>query len=803
MGYVTVRIAGTDDTVLFPDTMSDAEIAAVLARRFPPPKPAQPKEKLDPRTHPAMRLSPLEDLRLMEGSLAVKLNELRETPDDPHLQRDVEFTRRKVEALRKRAGVQTPVAPAPPPMPPAPEPSADPKPAAGPTVRGLEEAQRERAARKERAAALRRLVQDLEEQGQPEDVIAPLRAEADAAAAEAERTGVGTAWRTGLGIAGGTLGTLGGALAGSVAGPLGVTGGGLAGSALGTGLGSYLGTKLDIAASADSISAEDAEQLLHDNVVEDVLLDTAGNALFFVGGKALRVAMTPRLREVMARVMHRRRAAQRVATAVEAATAQAKIGRAPPDAPSAAAEAVRTLGRYERDVVPTPGQITGRPSPVERVVRSMHPYAFLEAEDALRQGAEAIRRDVVGANVPQARQALGESVQTLAEVVERAVKQRTGPVFERAQRDAGTVDYRGVRDIIARELAAHERTPGGKFRSSEAALLRNMAEGLGAVEKEALAEGLGAVEKGVRADAVPFETALAFLSTNKARLRDTADATAPSGPFRKTLADIVQAASEAEDVALAGMPSSQPLREARDAYRTLMATKYGDELAKVLARPPEDVGEYFWKKGTVQEIAALNRLIKLAEAEKAVAPEAASELRAKLMRGFLAQAVPDVDAAATWSKKLGADPRLRDTWQALLATDPAVAREVNRNMRMLEEVAKIASRTNADLGLKGGSYLGNLPQRSLVGALAGFISPTYAVLVFSAEFLTGAMALAATRGDLKALRSIRAVLGAMRAGDRAIRAPAFRHAMADVIQFGLANGLLPPEDTQPQEETQQ
>lgn len=676
-----------------------------------------------------------------------------------------------------------------------------------PAPRTLEDRQAERTALEQRADRIQELIQQLEEQGQDETVIAPLRQELRNLHAQAKRTGVGSTGRNVGATIGGVLGALGGGAAGSLAGPVGIVAGGVAGSAAGTAAGSALGTKWWDLAQAEPVTADEASQLLRDHVVEDVVWDVAGNALFFVGGKALKVALNPEIRRrLMTEVADLargkvgaklKRAADEATEALFDATRTTTGRQALESATDAHARAAGVPQLLEKSAgaLPTTGQLTGKAGLGERASRSLHPKVFEEAEEKLQAGAREMREELIRPAGQPSRQELGQKILGYADEVEKAVKARTGQVFQDARNQGVAVDFTPVDREVRRILAQDEATPGGMLKAGERAHLQRIIADLERQNPNANVSQPGANQL--------FTTnagAVEFVSGNKARMREMTAEGAPSEPFKKLLAEINDIADTEYQRSL-GKPNvpatmRRDLLKARDDYRNMMETKFGSDVAGALRKNPEDVGRHFWQAGNVTEVQQLNDLLNIAVKEGRATADDAAQLMNEATRGFLAEAVPDVAAAAKWSETLAKDPKKRDTFRALLAR-PGM-QDLDRDMKILEEAAKVASRRNADLALTAGGYLGNLPQRASVGVALGFLSTGAAGALFTADLMAKVLATAATNADKGALRNARVVMRAIQAGDDKFTKPAMREAALKTIEFARANGIAVPT----QEETE-
>jgi hypothetical protein len=699
-------------------------------------------------------------------------------------------------------------------------------PAAAPTQSTLAERQDARARLEQRADALERQIQSLEEMlvGLPDDqqegfrdTIAALRSQQKALRAEISKTGVGTTGRTIGGLVGAVAGGLGGGAAGSLLGPAGTAGGGIAGSAAGTALGSAFGTMADLR-RAQPVTEEEASNLISSNVIEDVVWDVGGNVLLLGAGKVLKLALKPGVKERLMRQLEKEKIAgrvdiadkQRVAAAEELFDVKSRVPgkEAGEEATAAAARqvAVGELADRGRGFVPTPGQITGKAPLKEKLARSLRADDFKAQGEAMEQGARGMREELVAPRGNPSREQLGMTIQKQAESVEQAVKNRTRPVFEAAKRVGVEVDSTPILARIDEILKKDVDSAGRLLKPGERSELEKIARSLrpdvpeseageivailgpdGAAARPAL-EAAGDVAPPV---AKPFtaEGVFDFISGNKRAAREMTADGVPSKFYSDALGDINEIADKQYTEAInqvGGKQFKAALDGARNEYRLMMNAVYDSAVTDALKRNPEDVGRLFWQNGNVTEIKQLQNLLEMGVKEKTLTKDQVKSINESVVRGFLSDGVQSIESAAKWSDMLKADTKKRETWQILIAQEGMG--QLDQGMRVLEQAAKVASTKNAALSYSGSGMISNLPARIAIGVTMGFVGPKALVLFAGAEVWARMMATALARGDKGAFMTMQAVLRASSVGDPK-KMTALRPAVTKLTQWAVENGF--------------
>jgi len=424
-------------------------------------------------------------------------------------------------------------------------------------------------------------------------------------------------------------------------------------------------------------------------------------------------------------------------------------------------EAVEGLSARSGEHVLTPGQVRGRASAAEGAARVGSLEKFDQQQEALRGAAEGMRGELVNPPGQPTREALGDTVQSIAKQTQQKVKERLRPVFKAADNLGVRVDFSDVAARAKAALAADAAVPGGRLAGQERAAL-----------EEIVASLEGKAQSGLLSNSqVGAEAALDFISRQKERLRSMTADWKPSEFYATVVNGLVKSADDAFTAAAnaAGKPGvAAALRNARADYREMMSTIYDDALKLALKKNPEDVGRFFWQKGNVSEPKQLAEMLAMAKREGVLAGKAVSETQGAMARGFLQEAVPNVDAAAKWSQKLRENPALRDTWNAL--TSGQGGAELRHGMEVLEEAAKMASRGNPELL---GSQIASIPLRRAAGwgvgvsLVTGTVSPWMMAAGLSVAGLMKAMATAYTQGNKGALNLIMRVLRTNSAGTAA------------------------------------
>ncbi len=409
----------------------------------------------------------------------------------------------------------------------------------------------------------------------------------------------------------------------------------------------------------------------------------------------------------------------------------------------AGAQAVEELSQRMPGQVPTPGQVAGEAGWWEGISRKANPQVFGKQQDQLGQAAEGMRQDLLNPSgapgrlnptldAQPNRQVLGQRVLQTVDDTERNLKNRLRPTFEQADNLGVHVDMQPVVDKARAAIARLERTNG---HPEELRYLRSLVDTL---ENQHPANLAGSPMVGA-ADTLDMMSGL------KEKLRSTTADWQPSTAFNGIVGDLVNTADKQYAAAAARAGRSdvvQKLLQARNDYREFMDTAYDSAFKTALRRQPEDVGRVFWQGGNDTEIQQFQKMLRIAQREGALGSSESQKIMRDMTRGFLQEAVPNVEAAANWSKTLAENPLRRDTWNALTSTPGG--QQLKATMDLLEQTAKIASRDSAEL-LKNHS-IPLFVQRAASGS-AGYSPVTGAArpgVIATAFGLTGLTRLAAT-----------------------------------------------------------
>ena len=177
----------------------------------------------------------------------------------------------------------------------------------------------------------------------------------------------------------------------------------------------------------------------------------------------------------------------------------------------------------------------------------------------------------------------------------------------------------------------------------------------------------------------------------------------------------------------------------------------------------------------------------LAQREGKMTAAGAEELSRAMTRGFLQEAVPNIDTAAKWSTMLREKPGLRDTWTTL--TSALGGKELRSAMEVLEEASKMAVRGSAAV-----SGVGAVPLRRAEGLglgvsyVTGTIHPGMLATGLAVLPLTRMMATAYTQGNKGVLNMIARVLRAQSAGTAA-GAKAMQAALPVLEEYAAEHGI--------------
>jgi hypothetical protein len=267
------------------------------------------------------------------------------------------------------------------------------------------------------------------------------------------------------------------------------------------------------------------------------------------------------------------------------------------------------------------------------------------------------------------------------------------------------------------------------------------------------------------------EDALDFMSAQKAGLRASPEWT-PSTHFETFVNSLISKADEAYNVAAAKSGNANVVRDlnqARTEYRHMMETVFDDAMKQALKKGssggPEDIGQHLWQNGKVSRIEQLDEMLKLGVKEKSLTADAAEAMRRDVTRGFLQEAVKNVDGAANFSKKLAENARLAETWDVL--TRSPAGRQLKDGMKVLEEAAQMAKLRDSSKNYIPllGVASGRAAQGGLgVSYVTGTINAGMAIAGLSIAGMMKAMATAYTHGDRGAINLMTRVLKSYSAG---------------------------------------
>jgi len=551
-------------------------------------------------------------------------------------------------------------------------------------------------------------------------------------------------------------------------------------------LGSNLRKALDAGAITDERAAEVLAKEMATGFAEDLTWNTAVPLL----GQLLK--QVPGLRGVIAKVAGKLNLnpgaapdADLVAQRAAKVAARVKDAQTPP-----AKQAVEELSARISPQVLTPGQVAGKASLAEQTARISGEEKFAAQHEAVKGAAEGMRGAVMAPAGQPTREAIGTTIQNLAEESQKAMKQRLRPVFKAADASGVKVDFSDVLNRAKAALAADAAIPGGRLAAPERAALSELVDDLGKLA--APAKPAGAVSSGLMdASGKPImkptpavagtppivgaEQALDFISRQKEKLRATTADWKPSAFYETIVGGMTRSADDAFETAAkasggqAGADLVDMLRSAQGQYRDMMSTVYDDAVKQALKKNPEDVGRLFWQRGNVSEPQQLQRLLALARREGKLTAEESKGLTQAMTRGFLQEAVPNVEAAAKWSTMLREKPGLRDTWKVL--TSAPGGAELRGAMEVLEEAAKIAQPGTSDLVGQLGMMA--IPFRRAAGLglgvswVTGVISPGMLAVGLSVDAVTRLMATAYTQGNKGILNMVMRTLRANNAGTAA------------------------------------
>lgn len=517
-------------------------------------------------------------------------------------------------------------------------------------------------------------------------------------------------------------GAVGGGLLGAFGGPLVSALGGTAGSALGTYYGRY---QDEIAKGA---TPEDARAAARDAAGLDIAWSAAGGLVFKLGGKVVRFAANTEAAKRLASKLGFQTAPTPAGSVID--PRQGELGGLERVFPGTTAAEARdaqqtALAEIQRrsGVGVTQGQISGKPGVLEQQARAGAQDIFGEARAKLNQVVEdgaRQQRDVIGGrdmDPVRAAGAAGSKVQAVLSRTEEIIKGRHGATFSALSDPAGPLG-----------------AAGGSFSSAKIkaiALKEQAVAGISAEERTLLKEIV---------DRLPDNLTLAEAHQHVSAWRRAAEAARKPGqadsPVVALYTRLANAAREGFDDTLANAASSGKIapdlklaiEAARRDYREMHEVLFSDGLVKAARVNPEDVLQAITTKGSVTEIAELQRAVALAQrqGDSALSKDARAAVR-NLRAEYFSQELNTAEKFASLPGRLQADDKFRRTFE-LMFPNKADQRVIER----LSAAAQIANRTvhtgGANTGLvsgmaaTAGAAAGSLggPVGAAMGALLGF-----------------------------------------------------------------------------------
>jgi hypothetical protein len=434
-------------------------------------------------------------------------------------------------------------------------------------------------------------------------------------------------------------------------------------------------------------------------------------------------------------------------------------------------QAVAELGKRTQEVVPTQGQVRGEAGFMESAARRATPTPFRQQEKELTRGADELLQETVNPAAQMEVKTIGETITRIADDTQRAIKQRLRPAFQAADDLGVQVDVRPVRIAVSKALAEDGKVAGGRLKPTERADLEKVFEDLRlnpSMTPEAVLDFISRRKEIARAHTVDGKPSEYFTGI-MTRLAGLAD-----GAYTQTARAVGQG-----DVAA-------NLLRARKQYGGMMETIYEDAVKQALKKNPEDVGRLFWQPGNVSEIEQLHKMLRLAERESVIGAAGAEKLQRDMARGFLQEAVRNLDSAATWSATLKSDPLKRRTWDAL--TRAPGGKELRTAMEVLENAAQIASHNS--ISLAGGQIIpiGRAAGGGMgVSYVTGAVRPGMVLVGISLTGATKALATAYTQGNKGIINNITKVMRANGAGTAA-GAKALQALLPELEAWAAKNG---------------
>jgi len=633
-----------------------------------------------------------------------------------------------------------------------------------------------------------------------------------AAAAELAKLEIGSAGET----VGATIGGVGGAAAGAALGALGgpfapvtVPVGAALGGILGAAGGSYAGTRLyDIPAveAAREITEAQAVEFAKSRAIETAIWDGAFVVLLGPGGKVLgKMAKGFRLKPALTAVAKEslswdeagkkqleKTLQKRAALAPEGLGTQASdaLGIAPVKTAGAerTAEQLGDLAQRTGGRIPTKGEMTGIVGAGEQFTRRQAPRPFFESDRALAAAAADIRDSALreleergaltGTN-------LGEALQLAQRNADRAVKNVTGPVFDRAEALMLKVNMRDAHGIVRGELERDAASGFSRLSDAERKYLNSLNE---VWSENPFMSARGAID---------------FSSGIKNKAREIGVEGEPSTRMTKLVAALTKTSDAAFDKAAASTGNkalSEELTGARKLYRETFADLYGDTMYRAAKRNPEDVANLLTSKGSITEIRevrkAMARAASLAPDAKAL--DTAAELAkidAGLVKGYLEQ---HTQSLTNLPAKLN-DPKFRDTLRELLigegARNPMENRAVLRALDDTLAAIKLADPAMVPqpgrLGVPGMGGVGAGTAAAAVtgGGIQGAVGLVFATMGLS-RLLGNMAASAMTTGNAGILnKTARAFKLTRAAGTNIAAAEQLRNLLAEIDVWAKEQGL--------------
>ena len=570
-----------------------------------------------------------------------------------------------------------------------------------------------------------------------------------------------------------------------------------------------VGTRLHTAVKAGAIDEDQAADILRDHILKGLGADLAMNFAIPVLSKVIpRIPGASWIGDKVGKLIEKAagtKAGQAVTGAVKSFADDAMIGapgtgKAAPELSERAAKlaqraglvdddaqkkAVEEIGRRTKDVVPTPGQVTGEAGFGEQSARIGHPEVFKRQGQAVSQAASDFLHDTTNPAGQMEAKTLGEKITQLAKGTQRAVKDRLRPAFDAADEIGVKVNAVEIHKIAAKALADDARVSGGKLSATERLDLEKVVDD---IENGLMSIG----PKGPTPYMTP-EGLLDFISRRKELRRGITAAEKPSKEFGTVIGDLVTAADKAYTQAAQTAGKADVVRDllqARTQYRGMMDTVYKGTIKKALQKEgvPEDIGKLIYQSGNVSEIEQFHRLLGMAASENVLGAAGARELKQNITRGFLQESVKDLRTAAEWSEIIKSDPLKRRTWATLTAGPEGKA--IADSMRVVEEAAKMALRDHKELVGMDFVPISRAAKLGLgVSLVTGAFHAPMAIAGLGIAGLTRAMATAYTQGNKGMANLVMQVLRANSAGTIA-GAEIMKTALPKIEKWAEENNIL-------------